>query len=209
MPTLQVTLLFMAAGLALNFAPGPDMLYVAARSTSEGRASGLASALGIFAGCLFHITAMALGLSALLVRVPAAYDAVRLLGAVYLCYLGFRTLLRPADLTVPTQTVSASLKAVFLQGVWTNVLNPKVALFFLAFLPQFLDPGRGPIALQIVFLGMLFNTTGILVNGGVALLASRATGWLRARPGVGLWLQRATGAVFIGLGARMALASRR
>jgi threonine/homoserine/homoserine lactone efflux protein len=209
MPSIHMTLLFMAAGLALNFTPGPDMLYVAARSTSEGRAAGLASALGIFVGCLFHIAAMAFGLSALLLRVPSAYAAVRFLGAGYLVFLGVRALFSPVNFTADLQGKAASRTAVFLQGVWTNVLNPKVALFFLAFLPQFLEPARGPIAAQIVVLGMLFNATGLVVNGSVSLLASRATGWLRRRPETGRWLQRFTGALFVGLGVRMALASRR
>jgi threonine/homoserine/homoserine lactone efflux protein len=209
MPSIHMTLLFMVAGLALNFTPGPDMLYVAARSTSEGRAAGLASAIGIFVGCLFHIAAMAFGLSALLLRVPSAYDAVRFIGAGYLVFLGIRAIFWPAYFATGLQAQAASRMVVFLQGVWTNVLNPKVALFFLAFLPQFLEPGRGPIAVQIVVLGMLFNTTGLFVNGGIALLASRATGWLRQRPEMGRWLQRFTGTLLVGLGLRMTFASRR
>jgi threonine/homoserine/homoserine lactone efflux protein len=209
MPSIHMALLFMAAGLALNFTPGPDMLYVAARSTSEGRVAGLASAIGIFVGCLFHIAAMAFGLSALLLRVPSAYDTVRFLGAGYLVFLGVRALFWPPNFVSSLHVQAASRMVVFLQGIWTNLLNPKVALFFLAFLPQFLEPGRGPIAVQIVVLGMLFNTTGLIVNGGVALLASRATGWLRQRPETGRWLQRFTGALLVGLGVRMALAGRR
>jgi threonine/homoserine/homoserine lactone efflux protein len=112
------------------------------------------------------------------------------------------------DLTVNLQSKKATQTAIFLQGAWTNILNPKVALFFLAFLPQFLEPARGPVAVQIVVLGLLSNTTGLLVNGGVALLASRATGWLRQRPRVGRRLQRVTGTLFVGLGLRLALASR-
>ena len=209
MPDLHMTLLFMAAGLALNLTPGPDMLYVAGRSTGEGQVAGFASALGIFVGCLFHIAAMALGLSALLVRIPAAYDAVRIAGAGYLVFLGVRAFFQPTDLRVSCPSKKASRTAIFLQGACTNILNPKVALFFLALLPQFLEPARGPIAGQIIVLGLLSNTTGLLVNGGVALLASRATSWLRQRPEAGRNMQRGTGILFVGLGLRLALAGRR
>jgi threonine/homoserine/homoserine lactone efflux protein len=201
MPSLQTILLFMGAGLALNLTPGPDMLYVAARGSSEGRAAGVASALGIFVGCLLHIAALALGLSAVLARVPAAFDAIRLLGAAYLIYLGVRSLARPASLAGALSPVARS--AVFLQGVWTNVLNPKVALFFLALLPQFIEPNRGPAATQVVLLGMLFNTTGFIVNGVVGVLASVATDWLRRQSGPAIALQRLTAILFIGLGIRL------
>ena len=137
---LHDLLLFLGAGLALNLTPGPDMLYVAARSTSEGRRAGVVSALGIGAGTLVHIAALALGLSALLAAVPLLYDVVRLAGAAYLVWLGLRALLRPAAAPDEAPPPPASLTTIFRQGVVTNVLNPKVALFFLAFLPQFVDP---------------------------------------------------------------------
>jgi threonine/homoserine/homoserine lactone efflux protein len=208
MPTFQTILLFMSAGLALNISPGPDMLYVATRSASEGRAAGLVSALGIATGCLVHIAALALGLAALLARVPAAYYAVRLAGAAYLVYLGVRALLGPQPGLPSPDLAHASLGSVFRQGVITNVLNPKVALFFLAFLPQFVDPARGSPVPQILLLGFLFNTTGTLVNGAVAILASQTVDWLRSRRGASLRLQRFTGGVFIALGARLACAGR-
>jgi threonine/homoserine/homoserine lactone efflux protein len=142
MPTLHSLALFIVAGLALNLTPGPDMLYVAARGASEGRAAGIASALGIGAGTLVHIALVAAGLAALLAAVPVAYLALRLGGAAYLIYLGVRALLaRPLTAAAPLEP--ASLGAIFRQGVITNVLNPKVALFFLAFLPQFVDTSRG------------------------------------------------------------------
>ncbi|HEV2852052.1 MAG TPA: LysE family translocator [Thermoanaerobaculia bacterium] len=209
MPTFTNLLLFLGAALALNLTPGPDMLYVAARGSSEGRGAGVVSALGIAAGCLVHIAALALGFSALLERVPAAYDAVRLGGAAYLIWLGVRALWRPSALGAVGKTERAPLGRIFRQGIVTNVLNPKVALFFLAFLPQFVDPGRGPVAGQLVFLGLLFNTSGTLVNLGVALAASRATTWLRARQRASQAMQRVTGAVFVGLGLRLAMAGRR
>jgi threonine/homoserine/homoserine lactone efflux protein len=209
MPDLHTLVLFMSAGLALNLTPGPDMLYVATRSTGEGRAAGLVSALGIATGCLFHISALALGLSAVLATVPALYDAVRYLGAAYLCYLGVRALLAPAQLDLSGRLEPRRLGSIYRQGVLTNVLNPKVALFFLALLPQFVDPARGSPAQQIILLGLLFNTTGTIVNALVAIGASRATTWIRSKPRSLALAQRATGAIFIGLGLRLAVSGRR
>ena len=194
----------MAAGLALNITPGPDMLYVAARGAGEGRAAGIASALGIGAGTLVHIALVAAGLAAVLAAVPVAYLAIRLGGAAYLIYLGVRALVaQQASEAAPL--VPASIGAIFRQGVLTNVLNPKVALFFLAFLPQFVDASRGNPALQVIGLGLLFDTTGTLVNLAVAIGSSRAAARLRA-PSV--WLQRATGGIFVALGVRLAFAVR-
>ena len=209
MPTAHTIALFMTAGLALNLTPGPDMLFVAAQGTSGGRRAGLAAAGGIFLGCMVHIGAVALGLATLLARVPAAYEAVRWAGAAYLVYLGGRALLGPSPLAVAPSARTGSRRNAVVQGAGTNILNPKVALFFLAFVPQFVDPRRGPPAGQIVLLGMLFNTTGLIVNATVGWLASRATDWLRVRPGAGRVLQRITGGVFLALGLRLALLERR
>ncbi len=205
MPSLEMVLLFMGAALALNLTPGPDMLYVAARSVSDGRAAGILSAIGISVGLLFHVTALALGLAALLAAVPLAYDLIRIVGAVYLLALGLDLLLRPRDAGEVALLPRSSFRAIFLQAVVTNVLNPKVALFFLAFLPQFVAPAAGSPVPQIVLLGLLFNVQGTLVNLAVALLAARTTVWLRAGQRRALLLQRVTGAVFVGLGARLAI----
>jgi threonine/homoserine/homoserine lactone efflux protein len=207
-PELHSTLLFLAAGLALNLTPGPDMLYVAARSASEGRAAGVASAFGIAAGTLVHIALVAGGLAALLTAVPVAYTAVRFAGAAYLVYLGVRAWLRPSGLAERT-FAPASRWVVFRQGVVTNVLNPKVALFFLAFLPQFVDPARGSAALQVLALGLLFDTSGTIVNLAVALGASGAAARLRRSTRAARTLERVTGAIFVALGVRLALAGRR
>lgn len=208
MPDLHSLLLFLAAGIALNFMPGPDMLYVAARGASEGRAAGIVSALGIGAGTLVHITLVALGLAALLAAVPIAYTIVRVGGAIYLIYLGVRALRSQTSMALQ-RVEPAPLWTVFRQGVITNVLNPKVALFFLAFLPQFVDPSRGNPALQVVALGLLFDTTGTLVNFAVALGSSRAAARLRGSGRAASVLHRLTGALFIGLGLRLAFTSRR
>ena len=205
MPSAEMVLVFMAAALALNLTPGPDMLYVTARSISDGRAAGVLSAFGIAAGTLVHITALALGLAALLAAVPLAYDVVRIAGAIYLVVIGLQLMLRPRTVSDVARLPRSRLRVVFAQAVVTNVLNPKVALFFLAFLPQFVDPAAGA---PVVFLGLLFNVQGTLVNVAVALLASRTTHWLRSSErGVAI-LQRVTGALFVALGARLAASSR-
>jgi threonine/homoserine/homoserine lactone efflux protein len=208
MPDLHSLLLFMAAGLALNLTPGPDMLYVAARGASEGRAAGIVSALGIGAGTLVHIALVAAGLAALLAAVPVAYLIVRLGGAAYLVYLGVRAL-RTAPAAEAAPPKPASLGTIFRQGVITNVLNPKVALFFLAFLPQFIDPARGNPALQVVALGLLFDLSGTLVNLAVAIGSSGAAARFRGPSRASALLTRVTGGIFIALGLRLAYTARR
>lgn len=205
MPSPEMLLLFMAAALALNLTPGPDMLYIAARSVSEGRAAGVVSTFGISVGLLFHLAALALGFAVLLAAVPVAYDVVRIVGAVYLVALGLDLLLRRQRASAVESLPRSRLSVIFAQGVVTNVLNPKVALFFLAFLPQFVDLAAGPPVSQIVYLGLLFNVQGTLVNLAVALFASRTTVWLRSGHHRILVLRRLTGAVFVGLGARLAI----
>ena len=202
-------LLFMIATVTLNITPGPDMLYVIARSVSQGRPAGIVSALGIAGGLIVHTLAVALGLAGLMVAVPVAYEIVKYAGAGYLVYLGIRTLRDRQDPNAEVPITQDTLGAIFLQGVLTNVLNPKVALFFLAFLPQFVDASRGSVAAQIVVLGMLFNTSGTIVNVGVALAASYTGGRLRNRlesPAILRWV---TGSVYLGLGVRLALLERR
>jgi threonine/homoserine/homoserine lactone efflux protein len=208
MPTLSSLLVFVTASLALNVTPGPDMLYVIARSTAEGRRAGIVSSLGIAAGSLVHMTLVAAGLSSLLLAVPYAYDAVRLLGAAYLLFIGVRALLGAGSGDGIPSVRRADLWTVFRQGMGTNLLNPKVALFFLAFLPQFVDRSEGHVAAQLVFLGLLFNTLGTTVNVLVAVLASRAGDWSRSRAGSSPWLRRLPGAVFVGLGLRLAFLRR-
>src|SRR5438094_9019007 len=139
----------MAAALALNLTPGPDMMYVTARSVGDGRRAGVVAAFGIGTGTLVHIAALALGLAALLAAVPLAYDALRIAGAVYLVVIGTQLLLRPRAASTAVALPPSPLGTVFGQAVLTNVLNPKVALFFLAFLPQFVDAAAGPAVAHI------------------------------------------------------------
>ena len=208
LPDPHSFVLFMAAALALNLTPGPDMLYVAARSASDGRDAGIASAFGIAAGLLVHITLIALGLAALLAAVPVANTILRLGGAAYLIYIGVRALLRPGGLAARSLKPAARFTA-FRQGLVTNVLNPKIALFFLAFLPQFVEPERGSAALQVVMLGLLFNISGTLVNLAVALLVSRAAGRIARDERIGRVSQRLTGSLLIALGLHLAIARQK
>ena len=209
MPDLDSLLIFIAAGLLLNITPGPDLLFIIGRSMSQGRAAGIVSALGIGAGCLFHITTAALGLSALMLALPFAYDLVRFAGAAYLVYLGLRALVSRQNALEVRAVERTSLGKIFRQGVITNILNPKVALFFLAFLPQFANPVNGPLAPQILLLGLIFTFNGTLVCVAVAMAASRLGEWLKSRYNLTAWLNRLTGGLFIALGIRLALMVRR
>jgi len=205
---LHSLLLFIAAGLVLNFTPGPDVLYITARSLSQGWRAGAASALGISAGCLVHTAAAAFGISVLLRTAPVAYDVIRMAGAAYLVYLGIRGL-RTRAATAATAAIAplapTPMHTVFWQGFVTNVLNPKVALFFLAFLPQFADPARGSFALQIAALGLIFIFNGLWVCLFYAWAAAAAAHWLKERGSSVTWLQRFSGGVLVALGLHLAL----
>ncbi|MBA4136198.1 MAG: LysE family translocator [Opitutus sp.] len=209
MPDLNSLLVFITAGLLLNLTPGPDVLYIVGRSLSQGRAAGVVSALGISAGCLFHILAATCGLSALMLTVPLAYDVVRYAGAAYLVWLGVKALRSKSEALQVRAMERTPLAAIFRQGVITNVLNPKVALFFLAFLPQFADPARGQLWAQILFLGVVFTINGTLVCLGYVLVAAKLGDWLKSRYDISTWLNRLTGGLFIALGVRLALLERR
>lgn len=208
MPDKAGFLTFLIASLLLNVAPGPDMLYVIGRSVGQGRKAGIVSALGIFAGCLVHISLAAAGLTALLRASHLAFDLVRYAGASYLLYLGAKLLLQRNSQLALQQPAGTSLRSIFSQGVMTNVLNPKVALFFLAFLPQFVDAHANNVALHIVVLGMIFNTGGTLVNIVVAHASGYVAGTLRRNRRVAQIQQWFTGLVFVGLGLRLGLSRR-
>jgi threonine/homoserine/homoserine lactone efflux protein len=197
--------LFVVSGLLLNVTPGPDTLYILGRSAAQGRRAGSVAALGIGAGCLFHILAAALGLSALLAASATAFTALKWLGAGYLLYVGVSFLLsRPRLPTTSASLPPAPLSTVFLQGLLTNVLNPKVALFFLAFLPQFIAPDAPSKALSFLFLGLVFNFNGTLWNLFVAWGAARVATQLGASGRSATWLARAVGAMFIYFGIKLA-----
>ena len=203
--------LFALAAFLLNITPGNDMLYVASRSAGQGVRAGIVSALGIMVGCLVHLAAAAAGLSAVLARSAMAFDIIKYVGAGYLFYLGIKACLnkRPSALTVTDKVQPATGRRIFLHGVMTNVLNPKVALFFLAFLPQFVDVGDRHAPVAILLLGVWFDIGGTVVNILVALLFGRIGDWLKRNP---RWLQlqeKITGVVLIGLGIRVAITSKK
>jgi threonine/homoserine/homoserine lactone efflux protein len=182
MPSASSLALFTAAALVLLLVPGPAVMYILTRSIDQGRAAGLASVLGVHLGTTVHVAAAALGVSALLASSSTAFTVVKLAGAAYLVGLGLRRILgRERVETVADGPPPARLRRVVGQGVVVNVLNPKTALFFVAFLPQFVVPARGSVTLQLLVLGAVFIVLGLLTDGLYALLGSAAGGWLRAR----------------------------
>ena len=212
MPEASTLALFGVAAITLLVIPGPAVIYIVTRSVDQGRAAGLASVCGVHVGTLLHVAAAALGLSALLVSSATAYHTVRWLGAAYLVWLGVRRLLARDE----EEAVGAGpgprrvgLRRVFAQGVVVNVLNPKTALFFFAFLPQFVDTARGSVPFQVVVFGVAFVLLGLVSDGCYALLASTGAGWLRRRPRVARASRLVSGGVLIGLGVTTALAGSR
>lgn len=201
--------LFVVSGLLLNITPGVDFLYVLGRGSTQGFRAGLWASLGIGAGCFVHVIAAALGLSAVLATSAAAFTAVKMLGAAYLLYLGIGMLFAkraaPAELTVLPRAGAAR---IFWQGFLTNVLNPKVALFFLAFVPQFIDADSPSKVAAFIFLGVVFNTNGTLWNIFVAWMSARLLGQLREASRWSLWINRTLGAFFFSLGVKLALSER-
>jgi threonine/homoserine/homoserine lactone efflux protein len=202
MPDATTFGLFVAAALALLLMPGPAVIYVVTRSVDQGRPAGLASVLGVGIGSLVHIAFAAVGLSALLASSAAAFGVVKWLGAAYLIWLGLQRLLTRGE-DAPAAVEPDHLSRIFLQGVVVNVLNPKTALFFLAFLPQFVDPSRGPVWIQVSVLGLTLASLGLLTDGLYALLGGTAADWLRQRSeSVSLRRMRryVPGGVYIALG---------
>jgi len=208
MPDLSVLIGFVAAALVVLVTPGPGVLYVVARSLSQGQRAGIISVLGLSSGALVHVAAATLGLSAILLTSAAAFTIVKLLGAGYLIYLGIRTLLTRAALSNADTTPPRSLSRLFVDGFVISVLNPKIAVFFLAFLPQFVQPDAGPVARQVMLLGLIYVGLALVTDGTYALVAGRARHWMRGRIVQGRAPQYATGAVYLGLGVSTAFAER-
>jgi threonine/homoserine/homoserine lactone efflux protein len=190
---------FVVSALVLLVIPGPAVLYIVAQSISRGRLAGIVSMLGIQVGGLVHVAAAAAGLSALLVRSAVAFNVVKYAGAAYLVFLGLRRILGKEEQETPGAPAK-SLRRLFGQGVVINVLNPKTALFFFSFLPQFVDVDAGSVALQIATLGLIFLVLATLSDGMYALAAGSAGGWLRGRSGFVRGERYATGSVLVGLG---------
>jgi threonine/homoserine/homoserine lactone efflux protein len=205
MPDASSLTVFVLAALALLLVPGPAVLYIVARSIDQGRTAGLVSVVGVGLGSMVHVAAAALGLSALLVQSAVAFRTVKYLGAAYLVYLGILRLIGRGDDIVRAAGSSRSLRRIFFQGIWVNVLNPKTALFFFAFLPQFVDVAAGSVGLQILFLGTLLVAMGIVTDGAYAVAAGTLGGWLKSRPRVVTAQRWFAGGVFISLGLATAM----
>ena len=198
--------LFITAGILLNLTPGPDTAYILGRSIVQGREAGIASALGISVGSIFHTCAAALGLSAILATSALAFGAIKLLGGAYLVFLGVKMILdRRKQLSLPSNFRRRTTIAAFRQGILTNVLNPKVALFFLAFLPQFIDPASNMKIAAFITLGLTFVTTGTIWCLILACFASLFSERLRKNETISQWLNRTAGALFVFLGLRLAI----
>lgn len=207
MPDASRLIVFCAASLALAVLPGPAVLYVVTRSVEHGRRAGLVSAGGVGLGALLQAAAAAAGLSSLILASSTAFAAVKYAGAAYLLIMGVRRLLSRdvAQLTAAHVAVRPDLRRVFLQGIVVNVLNPKVTLFFFAFLPQFVDPQRGSTSGQIAALGAIFCLIGLCSDSGYALVAGTAADWLRQKRRFATLQRYVAGTVFVGLGLTAAL----
>lgn len=211
MPDTPQLLMFVAAGWLLNLTPGPDVLYIVTNALKRGVRAGIVAALGIVSGCFVHVFAAALGVGALLATSATAFTVLKWAGAAYLMWMGLKLLLsRPSRFPIVSPRVApdnapADLRRVYLRGFLTNVLNPKVALFFLAFVPQFIAPDAADKVAAFLLLGLLFNLNSLPVNFGYAWLA----GWAANRVGAVRrtlhWLDRAAGAMFVGFGVRLAM----
>lgn len=199
--------LFVGAALLLLVVPGPSVLYIVTQSVSHGRRAGIASVAGITTGTLVHIAAATVGLSALLASSAAAFDVVKYLGAAYLIVVGLRRLAGRDRLDEPDDHAPRDLGRLYRQGIVVNTLNPKTALFFLAFLPQFVDPGRGAAWAQILALGLLFAALGFVSDGTWALVAGTLGDRLRRSRRYPAVQRYVSGSVFVGLGAVAALSA--
>ncbi|MEI5999156.1 LysE family translocator [Paraburkholderia bengalensis] len=204
---------FVAAVFLLNVTPGPDTAYIVGRSVAQGRGAGLMSALGISAGCCVHSLACAFGLTALLAASATAFTVIKFVGAIYLAYLGIRLILtKPAAGDAQGDVRAAgtpkSLRQLFLQGFWTNVLNPKVVLFFVSFFPQFVSTSSDNKSLAFLALGVVFVVMSTVWNSFVAWIAGSVTRRFSGKPGVKKWLDRTIGSAFVGLGIKLATTAR-
>lgn len=192
--------LFVVASLTLLLTPGPAVMYVVTRSVDQGRKAGLISVLGIQTGTFVHVVGAALGISALLLSSALVFDLVKYLGAAYLIYLGVRKLMTPVKREEIVVTQEKNLRATYLQGVVVAILNPKTALFFLAFLPQFVDASQGQTTLQTLILGMTFLLMALVTDGTYALLSGTAGNWLKASVWYLRFQRYLAGGVYVGLG---------
>ena len=208
MESTSYWLLFFSAAFAINISPGPDMIYILSKTIAEGRKIGIATSIGVWSGALVHVLAAALGLSAILAASAVAFSVVKYVGAAYLVYLGIQALRSKGETFDLSTNRGAQITAwkAFRQGALVDILNPKAAIFFMAFLPQFIRPELGHNSAQIFMLGVLVIVVAIPVELFVVLTADRTTNYLRKNRRFSIWLDRVLGSVLIGLGLRLALA---
>jgi threonine/homoserine/homoserine lactone efflux protein len=209
MPAPEAFAAFAAASIALLVVPGPSVLYIVTRSAHQGRSAGLVSVLGIHTGSIVHVAAAAFGVSAILASSAVAFSVVKYAGAAYLIWLGVRALRRPEEVPADGVAPRRSLRRIYAQGVVVNVLNPKTALFFLAFLPQFVDVTRGSVTSQVLLLGLTFIALGFVSDGMYALLAARISRSVRGRARWALLHRWVPGVTYLALGVASALGSSR
>lgn len=195
---------FLLASIAITLAPGPDNMQVLARGISQGRIAGVVAAAGFASGVLFHTTLAALGIAAALRAAPMAFDIIRYAGAAYLVWIGIQALRSPGMAQGETRPPQP-LGRIFWQSVIGNVLNPKVTLFFLVFLPQFVQPqAQGSVVAQMLVLGVVFMVQAFVVFSAIGIGAGAVGNWFKRRPRAGVWLDRIAGTIFIALGLRVA-----
>jgi threonine/homoserine/homoserine lactone efflux protein len=198
---------FVAASVAVTVSPGPDNLMVLGLGMSRGRAAGIAFGLGCGLGCLSHTLLAVVGVGALVAASPLAFTLLRVAGGLYLAWLGLQCLRSRGGSRVPqAEAGGPGLRALFLRGVMANAINPKVILFFLSFLPQFVSPRGGPVSAQLAVLGVVFTAQAALLFALLGAFAGTVGQWLNRRPAAGLWLDRIAGLIFIGLGLRLIVA---
>lgn len=205
---IDTLLLFMTAALALNFTPGPDMLFCLGSGAHRGPQAGIAASLGVAVGAMGHTAAAAFGLAGLLMASPTLFEIVRWTGAAYLVWLAWNTFRAAPPAAEGTKVTQSDIRRIFLRGMVTNLLNPKVAIFFLAFLPQFIDPARGSVIIQALVLGTMLNISGTIVNALVGIGAGGLGRQLARNPMAAKVLNWASGTVFLGLAVRLGLMSR-
>jgi threonine/homoserine/homoserine lactone efflux protein len=206
-PSLDTTALFAVAALTLLLIPGPAVMYITALGIREGRTPALAASVGLGLGNFVHVIAATLGISALLVSSALAFSAVKYLGAAYLIYLGIQTLRHRNEIEAPAAAAGTTARREFRRGIVVNTLNPKVAIFFLAFVPQFIDPERGAVAAQVLMLGSLFVVLGIVTDALYGVSAGALGVWLRGRRSVQQRIRTASGIIYIALGLLAAVTS--
>jgi threonine/homoserine/homoserine lactone efflux protein len=205
---VQDLLMFLGAALLLAITPGPDNVFVMAQGALYGWRAGVLVTLGLCTGLVVHTAAVALGLAALIQRSDVAFSGLKYAGGAYLLYLSWRAFREGEIKDVGTGVHTRSPWGLYLRGIVMNVMNPKVSLFFLAFLPQFADPSRGPLWPQIAILGALFMLATLLVFSGIAVGAGSFGGWLNKSPGAQIWMQRSAGLLFAGLALRLIWAKK-